>query len=673
MPSSIQTVKLITLRAPTQEIFRCGLAPGIPPSLSLVNLPPEVISQILIALELRDILSVRQTCRHLSAQMKSQKLWNRIAQQFLNNEELIWPSWGLPLHAIPAETIEDLVFRTKRLADAQRNVDDSGEEEIRTSFQGLILRPRDSPMWMHLIRGRWLLLQLQDFTLELWDLDDKDYARPAATCSWLKGFVDGIVVTESSANPEVTISATSFETCKFQPDLPFKGDIRASRPTLTAVNAFKGYSLLKAKAGRLLAFAASSGNNLRACIVDEVTRGGVELSGGPSVIKTERTLDILIQDPIIFVARQRHLELYATSEMEQALSHDNPAGDHRSIRPFQSVSYPDISLINHPQLHANVPSYLQARRGSILLTHFIDNTWHAFLVQSPPQPTHDAPRNYKLVNALPLAESEGEMYGISVGEAGYRCATVASNRLFINYAKGWEEDVLEGCHTLICWKIPDSDIDVPRPGCIAFDEAVGICVVGMGSGRIWIGDAVPSGEMKKTIIPSIPNHVPHPDPRWPKLPSFYFWDKIYNGPHPDSSIRDEVVPGWSTAIDYYVPWRNELETYGGVNWFVENVMGIPGPARTVLFSTKLFSPTYNDRPAEFVDVHGQMFLLTNYPGYFNVRRLVDGTTLDDIIDRLKNRRLGHISVKDEEWMANCMPLDQHLNWYASSDWGKLNK
>ncbi|KIO32626.1 hypothetical protein M407DRAFT_18390, partial [Tulasnella calospora MUT 4182] len=589
MPSPGQTVKPITLGAPPQEISRCGPAPDIAPSPSLnfvIFFP-----------------SGGLTCQHLSERTKSHELWIRIAQRFLNDKEPVWPSWGLPLHAIPAATIEDLVFRTKRLANVQRNVDDSDEEEIRTSFQGLILRPRDSPMWMHLIRGRWLLLQMQDFTLELWDMDGKSYARPAASCSWLKSFVDGIIVTESSANPEITISTISFETCKFQPDLPFKSDLRPPRPTLTAVNSFKGYSLLKAKSGRLLGFAASSGNNLRTCIVDEFTRGEVELSGGPSLIKTERTLDILIQGPIIFVARQRHVELYATSDIEQALSHDNSAHGHSS-RPFQSVSYPDISLINHPQFHANVPSYLQAPRGSILLTHFIDN-----------------------MNALPLGASEGDMYGIS----------------------RFEEAVLEGSHTLIRWRIPNADIDVPRPGCIAFDEAVGICVAGMGSGRIWIGDAVPSGEMKKTIIPSIPNHVPHPDPRWPKLPRFYFWDYTYNGPHPDSSIRDEVVPGWSTAIDYYVPWRNEPETYGGVNWFVENVMGIPGPARTVLFSTKLLSPKYTDSSSEFVDVHGQMFLLINQRDYFQVQRLVDGTTLEDIVDRLKNGGLGHIFVKDEEW------------------------
>ncbi|KAG8892636.1 hypothetical protein FRC00_011797, partial [Tulasnella sp. 408] len=434
------------------------------------------------------------------------------------------------------------------------------------------------------------------------------------------------------------------------------------------------YSLLKAKAGRLLVFAASCGNNLRACIVDELTRGEAELSGGPSLIKTERALGILIEGRTIFVAKHRHLELYATSDVQQVLFHASDDLGQRSIRPFQSLSYADIPLINHPQFHAKVPSYLQAPSGSILLTHFIDNTWHAIILQPEPQPAHDVPRNYEAVKALPLGASEGDIYGISVGEGGYRCATVGSNRVAINYAKRWEKDVDEGCYTLILWRIPDPEIDLPRPGCIAFDEALGICVAGMGSGRVWVGDAVPSRGTKKIVAPSIPDKVPHPDPRWPKLPPFYFWDKIYNGPHPDSCIRDEVVPGWSTAIDYYVPWRNEPEAYGGVNWFVENVMGIPGPARTVLFSTVLLSQEDIDHSFEFVDVHGRMFLLTNQRDYFGVRRLVDGTTLEDIIGRLRNRRLGDILVEEEEWMSNYMALDQHLQWwYSTTHQGKSNK
>ncbi|KAG9040559.1 hypothetical protein FS837_000455, partial [Tulasnella sp. UAMH 9824] len=449
MSSSVQATDPITLTASTQGIPRSGPPPSIALSRSLVDLPPDVISQILLALETRHILYVRQasaiTCKHLFEQTKSQKLWERIAQQSLRNKEVIWPSWGLPLHAIPAETIEELVVRTKRLADAQRRAAALDHQEIRIPLQGLILRPRDSPMWMHLIRGRWLLLQLRDFTLELWDLDDKSYARPAATCSCLKGFVDGITVTESSANPEITISTTSFTVYKFAPDLPFKSDPRLPKPTLTAVNSFEGYSLLKAKTGRLLAFAASSESNLRTCIVDELTRREVELSSDPSITKIQKTLDVMIQDGIIFVARPGHLELYTTSDMEQALSRGNLTK--RSIRPFQSLRVTNISFVYHPRFHANLPSYFQAPRGSVLLTHFIDHTWHAFVLQPQPHLAHDASPNYRLVFDDSLGSSAEAIYGISIGEAGYRCATVGCDRLAINYAKRGEANT-DGCRTL---------------------------------------------------------------------------------------------------------------------------------------------------------------------------------------------------------------------------------
>ncbi|KAG9036375.1 hypothetical protein FS837_001700 [Tulasnella sp. UAMH 9824] len=91
-------------------------------------------------------------------------------------------------------------------------------------------------------------------------------------------------------------------------------------------------------------------------------------------------------------------------------------------------------------------------------------------------------------------------------------------------------------------------------------------------------------------------------------------------------------------------------------------MGIPGPARTVLFSTVLLSQTDIDGSAEFVDVNGRIFLLKTQREYFEVKRLVDGTTLEDIIKHLKNRRLGKIFVKEENWASDFMALEQHSLW-----------
>ncbi|KAG8945521.1 hypothetical protein FRC04_000724 [Tulasnella sp. 424] len=557
----MSSVALATLRS-------TGESPGSTTATScpLVDLLPELITQILLLLKISDILRVRQTCRHLFAQTRSQILWIRIARPLLR------PSWGLLLQVIPAQTIEDLVFRAKRLAAIQRNVstdDDSGGKDIRTSFEGVIVRPRDSPIWLHLIRGRWLLVQLNDFTLELWDLDDTTYANPAAT--WRQ---------------------------KLQP---------------------------------------------------------------------QKTLDICIQGDVIFVARNRNLELYSTSDVEEALSPQNLAT--RSVSPFQSLTYPGVSpLLHNPKFYINPPSFLEASSRSVVLMRFIDNFWEALILQPQQQPASDPQRKYEAVNAHSLASSMGPIYGVSFGEDGYRSAILGCDRLAIHYAKREEDLSTAGAHTLVSWKFPDMEFDLPRPGCVAFDEATGICAAGMGSGRIWIGDAVLRWEMKKVDAPSIPHQLPHPDPRWPQLPPFYFWDRGYRGPHSDPDLVGEVAPGWSTAVDYYIPWRNEPRMYGGIQWFVENVMGIPGPARTVLFSTKLLARDDIGRWAEFVDVNGRMFLVKG-----DRREVADGLTLADVIERLKQGRFGTIVVPDEGWASDCMALDQHIGWYKASDLGKLNK
>ncbi|KAG8968590.1 hypothetical protein FRC05_001515 [Tulasnella sp. 425] len=478
-------------------------ADNVTVSCPLVNLLPKLITQILLQLKINDILRVRQTCRHLFKQTKSQKLWASIAQQLLHSPEIIWPSWGLPLDAIPAETIEDLVFRTGRLTEMQRTlwIDDSNKE-IRTSFEGLIVRPYDSPMGLHLIRGRWLLVQLNDFTLELWDLDNTTYAHPAATCSQLGGFVDGIVHAESGGNIEIVISTTSFQTYKFAPVLPFKHDPRPSSPNLTVVNSTEGYSSLKARAGQLLAFGASSGNNLRTCIVDESTGNEVELTIGPDVkeVPTQKTLDILIQGDVIFVARHRNLQLYATSDVEQALAHHNPTSS--SIRPFQSLTYPGTPLLHNPKFHPNIPSYIKAPRGSIAITHFVDQYWHAFIVQPQGPQADSLHRNYEVLNLYALSRCIDPIYGTSVGDNGYRSAILTPQSLSIHLAKLWENE-RDDIHMPVLWQIPDAEVDLPRPGCIAFDEATGICVAGMGSGRLWIGDAVTRREPKLSNIPDI--------------------------------------------------------------------------------------------------------------------------------------------------------------------------
>ncbi|KAG8922335.1 hypothetical protein FRC01_014177, partial [Tulasnella sp. 417] len=161
----------------------------------------------------------------------------------------------------------------------------------------------------------------------------------------------------------------------------------------------------------------------------------------------------------------------------------------------------------------------------------------------------------------------------------------------------------------------------------------------------------------------------HPDPRWPELPTTYFWDGFYTGTSSDSDPIGEIAPGWSTAIDHYFPWRNRTDAYGGILWFVNNVMGLPGPAKVVLFSTRLLSRENSDDSKEIVDVNGTLFVVNSSSDDSDVyvKRLADGTTLKEVIDRLsQNGEFNSLVLWEEKWVQDWTPLTQHWLWYSES-------
>ncbi|KAG8935171.1 hypothetical protein FRC01_007404 [Tulasnella sp. 417] len=606
---------------------------------------------------------------------RSHSLWLRIAQRSIQENDLVWPAWALPLPAIPASTIEDLLLRALRFPSLVCKYYD--EIEIRDTFEGVIQRPWDSPMWLHLIRGRWLLLQLSDFTLELWDLDEVEYTHPAATFVGLEGFVNGVVHTEEVDGVEIILSTSLFRAYKFSPDLPFRKEMRAVQPALIPTDCFHGYSSVKARKGRLLAFAGSAGDPLRACIMYESTHRNVELAFGNQVFEYQRTLDICMREDVLFVARHRNMELYLSTDVKHALEISGTTD--RGVSPFQSFSYPGEPLLHSPQFHSATPVYFNAPDGSVALAHFVDDEWQAIVVSPQLHSSNPKHRDYKIENVHSIGSAPGALYGTRTGENGYRCTALFGSCLTLHYGKPWDvqqspapgagfsERGPNRSHTLVSWKIPDSEIDLPRPNCVAIDEAVGICIAGMGSGRIWIGDAVPGAKPKRFDLAPLPGRMPHPDPRWPLLPPSYFWDTFHPGPLSPSDPVDEVVPGWSTAVDHYWPWRNNPEAYGGILWFVEHFMGIPGPARSCLFRAKaLFEksgPFGLPILEEFVDVNGRIFRINTDTEWITVRRFVDGITIEDIIDCLKDNRVHQLTSHDEDWMSDYMAIYQHMHWY----------
>lgn len=124
----------------------------------------------------------------------------------MENKNVVWPSWGLPLAAMPSSTIEDLVVRATRLPSLVQ--DYWSEIDRRNAFEGGIQRPFDSPMSLYLIRGRWLLVESSDFSLELWDLDAPEYNHPSATYVGLEGPIDGITHVDGIDGVKITLSTS---------------------------------------------------------------------------------------------------------------------------------------------------------------------------------------------------------------------------------------------------------------------------------------------------------------------------------------------------------------------------------------------------------------------------------------------------------------------------------
>ncbi|KIO32625.1 hypothetical protein M407DRAFT_18389 [Tulasnella calospora MUT 4182] len=348
--------------------------------------------------------------------------------------------------------------------------------------------------------------------------------------------------------------------------------------------------------GRLLAFAESAGDPLRACILDESTQYSVELAFGIHAFECQRTLDICTKDEVFFVARHRNLELYMTSDVKRALETGGTTA--RAISPFQTFSYPG-DLLHSPQFHSNTPVHFDAPEGSVALAHFLEDEWQAIVDTIQP----------------PRVPENGE---------------------------GFPGRGRDRTHTLVSWEIPDFGVDLPRPECVAIDEAVGRCAAAMGSGRIWIGDAVPRVKPKSCDAVPLLGRMPHP--LIPILDGLCFLpytsetrsiralspSQIQSATLPRAGQPQSIIAGLGVIIP-----KHTMEVFYGVLPSLE----------------------------EFVDVTGRIFRITTGVEWVDAYRLIDGTTIEDVIERLKGNRPSRGTRYDQDWMSDYMPVYQHMNWY----------
>ncbi|KAG8908869.1 hypothetical protein FRC01_007237, partial [Tulasnella sp. 417] len=151
-----------------------------------------------------------------------------------------------------------------------------------------------------------------------------------------------------------------------------------------------------------------------------------------------------------------------------------------------------------------------------------------------------------------------------------------------------------GNHLMAQWDIPRDIEDVPR--CMAFDEATGIAVVGMHSGRLLVADAgywvppppAPDDDSDSSVEGSDVSLSEwnglgiHPSPKlWPRISSnpVFFYPK----PLSTSEYPTQLPTGWFTDLETFYPFANHQDYYGSIPWMVRELAGIPSDSRCILF------------------------------------------------------------------------------------------
>lgn len=213
----------------------------------------------------------------------------------------------------------------------------------------------------------------------------------------------------------------------------------------------------------------------------------------------------MIQEDITVVARQRIVDIYSTHRVRQALSQEQSSPE--SIFPIQSFDHPGVHLVHHLTIFSRRPACFNASKGSIVMVDVLGNSCWASILS--PQRSNPDPyeRNYTMDSVYGVEWGGDTFYGVDMGEQNCRFVTLCDDRLSFHFARFPdrldEYGQIDDSHSEINWMLPNSDNDIPRPGCVVMDEATGVCVVGMSSGRIFVGDILPRSTPKTLASPPL--------------------------------------------------------------------------------------------------------------------------------------------------------------------------
>ncbi|KAG8887590.1 hypothetical protein FRC00_000365, partial [Tulasnella sp. 408] len=280
------------------------------------------------------------------------------------------------------------------------------------------------------------------------------------------------------------------------------------------------------------------------------------------------------------------------------------------IRIADSFSIARSNFLHHTRLLRRAPAYVGPTNSGIFCSSFLSHGWIVSQIEKDDASGSTTPSSrYSLSAINRVAHGLISPHMFSWGESGSRILEVDDYALSMYFAdpreaylSDSEEDTLNLGHVMAKWKIPRDIEDVPR--CATFDEATGIAVVGMHSGRILVADAamwvppppVPGDESDSSVYsvasPSGCKSLGiHPSPKlWPRISS----NPAIFDPTPlsTSEYPAQLAPGWFTDLEAFYPFANHPEYYGSIPWMVRELADIPSESRCIIFSSATIDPNF---------------------------------------------------------------------------------
>ncbi|KAG8935180.1 hypothetical protein FRC01_007413 [Tulasnella sp. 417] len=364
-----------------------------PGSSTFGRLPYDLLVEILVLLGINDILSLRQVCKVFAQASRTRGLWVHLVHREVLSRKLPWPAHALPLTLAPTRTIEEY---TLRLLSINRQWAPAMKFESR-EFSHCIFRPPNSIGWLRIVKGRWLILELRENRLEVWDLQDELPGEPVASYDGLKGTIDGSAI-DASAGSSVVLdfSTSSYVATSLKIDLPYLGECR-SIPSFVLLDSFEGYSgLLAAKAG--LAVFSHSVSKKAPLVRDMHTGSIVFFEGSEATGRPEQRFSARILKEYIVIIGLYAMEAYSIARIRSLMTNGPQNASPNAVYPIQSLAYPGgekaahVEVLDFPAECANL-SRVDTELQFCIGTHSTWQTRDGSVLTSSSSPTPVPPHS----------------------------------------------------------------------------------------------------------------------------------------------------------------------------------------------------------------------------------------------------------------------------------------